>query len=36
VGGKGDPAAAPTIEQYRRAAMLYHRAGAAPWPVCGR
>ena len=36
VGGKGDPAAAPALEQYRRAAMLYHRAGASPWPVCGR
>jgi hypothetical protein len=36
VGGSGDPAAAPREEQYRRAAMLYARAGAAPWPVCGR
>jgi hypothetical protein len=36
VGGRGDPAAAPTLEQDRRAAMLYARAGAAPWPVCGR
>ena len=33
---RGDPAAAPEVEQYRRAAMLYARAGAAPWPVCGR
>jgi hypothetical protein len=36
VGGRGDPAAAPALEQDRRAAMLYARAGAAPWPVCGR
>lgn len=36
VGGNGDPAQASREEQYRRAAMLYARAGAAPWPVCGR
>ena len=36
VGGTGDPAAAPEAEQDMRAAMLYERAGAAPWPVCGR
>jgi hypothetical protein len=36
VGGTGDPAAASVEEQYRRAALLYARAGAAPWPVCGR
>ena len=36
VGGKGDPAAAPEAEQDRRAAKLYARAGASPWPVCGR
>lgn len=36
VGGSGDPAAASSEEQYRRAAMLYARAGASPWPVCGR
>ena len=36
VGGSGDPAAAPEIEQDRRAALLYARAGASPWPVCGR
>ncbi|HEX8086857.1 MAG TPA: transglycosylase family protein [Solirubrobacteraceae bacterium] len=35
VGGTGDPAAAPEAEQDRRAAMLYERAGASPWPVCG-
>lgn len=36
VGGHGDPATAPAQEQYRRAAMLYARSGATPWPVCGR
>ena len=36
VGGSGDPAAAPEAEQDMRAAMLYARAGATPWPVCGR
>ena len=36
VGGSGDPAAAPEAEQDMRAAMLYEREGAAPWPVCGR
>ena len=36
VGGKGDPAAAPEREQDMRAAILYRRAGASPWPVCGR
>jgi hypothetical protein len=36
VGGTGDPAAAPEAEQDMRAAILYERAGAAPWPVCGR
>ena len=36
VGGSGDPAAAPEAEQDRRAAMLYARAGATPWPVCGQ
>jgi hypothetical protein len=36
VGGHGDPAAAPEAEQDRRAAMLYARSGASPWPVCGR
>jgi hypothetical protein len=35
VGGSGDPAAAPEAEQDRRAGMLYARAGASPWPVCG-
>jgi Transglycosylase-like domain len=36
VGGSGDPAAAPEAEQDRRAAILYARAGASPWPVCGQ
>jgi Transglycosylase-like domain len=36
VGGSGNPAAAPEAEQDMRAAMLYERAGATPWPVCGR
>ena len=36
VGGTGNPAAASEAEQNRRAAMLYAREGAAPWPVCGR
>lgn len=36
VGGAGNPAAASEAEQDRRAAMLYAREGAAPWPVCGR
>lgn len=36
VGGTGDPAAASEGEQDRRAAMLYEREGAAPWPNCGR
>jgi len=35
VGGSGDPAAAPEAEQDMRAALLYARAGASPWPVCG-
>lgn len=35
VGGKGDPAAASETEQDRRAALLYKRAGATPWPACG-
>jgi len=35
VGGTGDPAAASVAEQYQRAAMLYARSGATPWPICG-
>ncbi len=36
VGGDGLPSEAPPAEQDARAAMLYARAGAAPWPVCGQ
>ena len=36
VGGSGNPAAASEAEQNKRAAILYARAGASPWPVCGR
>jgi hypothetical protein len=36
VGGSGDPAAAPEAEQDMRAAILYSRRGAQPWPDCGR
>ncbi len=36
VGGAGNPAAASEAEQNKRAALLYAREGAAPWPVCGR
>ena len=36
VGGSGDPAAASEAEQDQRAAMLYARSGATPWPVCGQ
>ena len=35
VGGRGNPASAPEREQDYRAAVLYSRAGASPWPVCG-
>ena len=36
-GGAGsDPAAASVAEQDRVAAVLYTKAGATPWPVCGR
>jgi hypothetical protein len=36
VGGTGNPAHASEAEQDRRATILYARAGASPWPVCGR
>jgi hypothetical protein len=36
VGGSGNPANASPAEQDKRAAILYAREGAAPWPVCGR
>ena len=35
VGGSGDPAAAPEVEQDYRAALLYVRGGSNPWPICG-
>ena len=35
VGGHGDPAAAPEVEQDYRAALLYSRSGSSPWPICG-
>lgn len=35
VGGSGDPAAAPEVEQDIRAALLYSRSSSSPWPVCG-
>jgi soluble lytic murein transglycosylase-like protein len=35
VGGTGNPAEAPEAEQDYRAALLYQRAGASPWPNCG-
>ena len=35
VGGSGNPAEASEAEQDYRAAVLYSRAGASPWPVCG-
>jgi hypothetical protein len=36
VGGSGDPAAASSAEQDKRAQMLYDRSGAGQWPVCQR
>jgi len=36
VGGSGNPADASEAEQNQRAALLYAREGASPWPVCGR
>ena len=36
VGGSGNPATASEAEQNKRAALLYAREGASPWPVCGR
>lgn len=35
MGGKGDPAKAPELEQDYRAAELYKVAGSSPWPICG-
>ena len=36
VGGTGLPSTASEAEQDRRAAILYSRSGATPWPVCGQ
>lgn len=36
VGGSGSPADASSGEQTRRAQILYDKAGAGQWPVCGR
>lgn len=36
LGGLGDPAAAPPIEQDARARLLHLRRGWKPWPHCGR
>ena len=36
VGGSGNPAEAPEAEQDYRASLLYSRAGASPWPICGQ
>ncbi len=36
VGGSGNAANASPHEQDIRAAALYAREGASPWPVCGR
>jgi len=36
VGGTGLPSNASEAEQDMRAAMLYAREGAGPWPVCGQ
>jgi transglycosylase-like protein len=35
VGGHGDPAAAPELEQDMRAAQLLKLSGPGRWPVCG-
>ncbi|WP_088284317.1 resuscitation-promoting factor [Kineosporia sp. A_224] len=36
VGGSGLPSQASSSEQTYRAKLLYKRAGAGQWPVCGR
>ncbi len=36
VGGSGNPANASSSEQTLRAKILYKKAGAGQWPVCGR
>lgn len=35
MGGTGDPAKAPELEQDLRAAALYKAATSSPWPNCG-
>ncbi|GAB3285263.1 ubiquitin-like domain-containing protein [Kineosporia babensis] len=36
VGGSGNPADASSAEQTKRAKILYNKAGAGQWPVCGK
>ncbi len=36
VGGTGDPAAAPAVEQDLRAQALFEARGSRAWPHCGR
>lgn len=36
VGGSGNPRDASSAEQTKRAKILYNKAGAGQWPVCGR
>ncbi|GAB6900782.1 hypothetical protein JCM9957A_38720 [Kineosporia succinea] len=36
VGGSGNPADASASEQTYRAKLLYKKAGAGQWPVCGK
>jgi uncharacterized protein YabE (DUF348 family) len=36
VGGSGRPTDASSAEQTLRAKMLYNKAGAGQWPVCGK
>ncbi len=36
VGGSGNPASASSAEQTKRAQILYNKAGAGQWPVCGK
>jgi Transglycosylase-like domain len=35
IGGDGDPARAPELEQDLRAAMLFRESGPGHWPSCG-
>jgi Transglycosylase-like domain len=35
IGGDGDPARAPELEQDIRAAMLFRESGPGHWPNCG-